>query len=76
MLVRKIIKKEIEVEGLCDRIRAARKAKYSSVREAANAIGRGENWLSGVETGRTKSISYETLKLLEADLGVKFGVKL
>jgi transcriptional regulator with XRE-family HTH domain len=75
MLVRKITTISIEVPDLAFRIRTARKAKYPSVRKAANAIGRNENWLCGIETGRTKSISYATLKEIEADFGVKFGVE-
>jgi transcriptional regulator with XRE-family HTH domain len=65
---------KVDCPGLGDRIKAARKADPRSVQALAGAIGKSLNYWYLVEGDETQ-LSEETLRKIEAVLGVDFGVE-
>ncbi len=72
MKVRKII--DVEIPGLGERIRRARKIDKRPLTEIAEKVGMSPmNWYK-IEAEETKALPEETLKKIEEVLGVDLGV--
>lgn len=65
----------IEVPGLGDRIREARKESGQSVDRLCDQVGVSRTYWYDIENGALKgSLSLENLRAIEQVLGVNFGV--
>ncbi|MBL1177631.1 helix-turn-helix domain-containing protein [Pantanalinema sp. GBBB05] len=75
--VRQIIKREVEVSDLGDRIRRAREADKRGVTALAKAVGVSRAFWYQMETDSTPSggIAEATLRRVEEVLGIDFGVR-
>lgn len=74
--VRRIVKQEVDVPGLGDRIKKAREASDRPVTKLASAAGISRNYWYQLEAEAVLGgVAEETLRKVEEVLGVDFGVK-
>jgi transcriptional regulator with XRE-family HTH domain len=75
--VRRIVKKEVDVPGLGDRIKLAREASGRPLATLAREIGVSRNYWYQLESETVMGgVSEETLRKIEAVLGTDFEVYL
>lgn len=73
--VRRIVKQEIDIPGLGDRIKQAREKSDRGVSSLAKEVGISRNYWYQLEAESVLSgIKEETLRKIEAALGVDLGV--
>jgi plasmid maintenance system antidote protein VapI len=75
MIVRKVIKREIEVVGLGARLKNAQAGSSYSVRSLAAALKISPKYWY-LLVNETEDLAWDLLKRIEAVLGVDFGVDL
>jgi plasmid maintenance system antidote protein VapI len=75
LLVRKIVKTEVEVAGLGQRLKEAQRKSGRSIRELAEALGVTPNYWH-LLVGEKTELSWDLLQRIESELGADFGVKL
>ncbi|ARV62848.1 transcriptional regulator [Nostocales cyanobacterium HT-58-2] len=76
MKVRRIIKQEVDIPGLGERIKQAREADSRSVTEIAKACNISRNYWYQLEAEAVLGgVAEDTLRKIEEVLGVDFGVK-
>lgn len=74
--VRRIIKQEVDVPGLGDRIKQARESANRPVTQLAKEAGISRNYWYQLEAESVLSgLSEDTLRKIEEVLGVNLGVK-
>lgn len=74
MKIRKNV--DVEVPGLGEEIRKARKVDHRSLIQICELVGMTPmNWYK-IEAEETKALPIETLRKIEEVLGVDFGIKL
>ncbi len=74
--VRRIIKLEVDVPGLGDRIKQAREARGRPVTQMAKEVGISRNYWYQLETEAVLGgVAEETLRKIEEVLGVDLGVQ-
>ncbi|MBD2536473.1 MAG: helix-turn-helix transcriptional regulator [Nostoc sp. NMS7] len=76
MKVRRIIKLEVDVPGLGDRIKQAREARGRPVTQMAKEVGISRNYWYQLEAEAVLGgVAEETLRKIEEVLGVDLGVQ-
>jgi transcriptional regulator with XRE-family HTH domain len=75
VLVRKIVKTEIVVEGLGKRLKEAQRKSGLTIKELADALGISSNYWHML-VAESKELSWDLLQKIEKELGVDFGVDL
>ncbi len=74
--VRRIIKLEVDVPGLGDRIKQAREARGRPVTQLAKEVGISRNYWYQLEAEAVLGgVAEETLRKIEEVLGIDLGVK-
>ncbi|NEO64631.1 MAG: helix-turn-helix transcriptional regulator [Moorea sp. SIO4G2] len=68
------ITETVEVEGLADKIKEARKKMKGRVTKLSEIAGIHRSYWYGIESGLIKKISEETLRGIEKALDMDFGV--
>jgi hypothetical protein len=76
MLVRKIVKTEVEVAGLGAAIKAAQVASGKSIESVVREVGISRTYWHGLLKETTDGVSYDLLKKLEKALAWESGVEI
>jgi len=74
MKVGRVIKQEVEIPGLGEKIKKARKDSQQSMRELTEVVGISPAYWYKLESEKVDKLAEETLRKIEEVLGVDFGV--
>lgn len=74
--IQRIVKLEVEVPGLGEKIKQAREANAKSLIALAKEAGISRHYWYKLESENVGGVTEETLRKVERALGVDFGVKL
>lgn len=75
MIVRRVIRQELEIQGLGQRIKAARQSDPRSLTALSKAVGVSRSYWYALEKDSVPDgLAEGTLRKIEAVLGVDFGI--
>jgi transcriptional regulator with XRE-family HTH domain len=74
MIVRKIVKTEVDVEGLGARLKAAQRDSPKNIEQLVRELDISRTYWNSLINETAAGISIEMLRKIEAALGVDFGV--
>lgn len=75
MIVRRIIKTEIEAPDLGQKIKLAQVQSGKSIEQVIREVGISRTYWNNLVKEKTDGIAYDLLQKLEQALGVDFGVE-
>ncbi len=74
MIVRKVVKSEMQAPGLGERIRQAQKDSGKSIEQVIREVGISRTYWNSLIKEKVDAVAYELLGRIEESLGVDFGV--